>query len=182
MTLAVRVCAARPQTTASRDLPLTEKYPEFVYRTSTGAELSLSNSVGYLLTLCQAMAECQSFNLRPVMAIDEVISTDLVVERAYVCRLTMPAVLHVEPITSKPFPSKAVAKAVACYEACVKLHQTGFVDDDLNPTKHSTHLAQYDFFLEDVENYDDETNQRVPLKMECHLHLGLEPVMEGGGA
>jgi hypothetical protein len=161
---------------------LAEAYPQYLFHTTTGAELSLDNALSYLFMACQAMPECGSFGLRPILHVQESsssLSSWPLNTLLFTCSLRMPPLFGLPDSTSPALPRKDVARAAAAYQACVALHQKGFVDDDLNPTTQADQLtaAHYPHYDAGLDTHTDGPEPRVELTIDASLHLGLDPLL-----
>ncbi len=159
-----------------RDMSLNKKFPEYTYTiVPTGARITLDNAMPFLNQICQWNKECKSYQLSPVAETQEMVAP-AGGHLLYKCILMLPHVYDMPQFESTYFRTKAVARAVAAFHACVEFHKRGLVDDDLNPVLETLQLEEYKHFLPEFAGLQP-SNERIELSVKPQLHMGLPQLM-----
>ena len=178
--------ASRRQSRKRSDTPLSELYPAYLYRiASTGATLTLDNSISLLFGICQVTRECQVYSLFPVLDVTpcggDFLGLGLGLLQppsTFTCTLTLPPLFQIDPITTPAVSSKLAAKAIAAFTAVVLFHERGIMDDDLNPKKEDVELLSYPGYMPEIEDVELMARYSLP---SSPSDMGLEPVLGGEG-
>ncbi|KAF9979032.1 hypothetical protein BGZ73_007134 [Actinomortierella ambigua] len=95
---------------------------------ATGAKLDFYNSTAILQLYCVSLSPCGESH-------DLSFST-LQVTGGYIATISAPSHLALgTSYSSSPMPSKSMARKLAAFEACRVLYHSGYLDDDLFPTR-----------------------------------------------
>ncbi|RDX82989.1 Endoribonuclease Dicer-like 3a, partial [Mucuna pruriens] len=93
---------------------------------STGASVTLDSSVGLINRYCEKLPRDKYSCAKPSFA-------SMPVEGGYQCKLILPPNAAFQTIIGPSGKDVRLAKHLACFEACKKLHQMGALNDHLVP-------------------------------------------------
>ncbi|XP_068480547.1 endoribonuclease Dicer homolog 3a isoform X1 [Phaseolus vulgaris] len=99
---------------------------EAYYVESTGASVTLDSSVNLIHRYCGTLPRDQYSSAKPSYVF-------LPVEGGYQCKLTLPSNSALQTIIGPSGKDIRLARHLACFEACKKLHQMGALNEHLVP-------------------------------------------------
>ncbi|KAL2346622.1 hypothetical protein Fmac_000622 [Flemingia macrophylla] len=96
------------------------------YVESTGASVTLDSSATLIIQYCGKLPRDKYSCAKPIYEF-------LPVEGGYKCTLILPHNAAIQAVTGPPGKDIRMARCLACFEACKKLHQMGALNDHLVP-------------------------------------------------
>ncbi|XP_020236555.1 endoribonuclease Dicer homolog 3a isoform X2 [Cajanus cajan] len=104
---------------------ITEKIDTY-YVESTGASVTLDSSASLIIQYCGKLPRDKYSCAKPSFEF-------MPVEGGYKCTLILPPNAAIQAVTGSPGKDIRLARCLACFEACKKLHQIGALNDHLVP-------------------------------------------------